>query len=137
MDNAPPGGYYFTYFGMELLEQFRTAYLQRSRLATDRGYHSPDSKYYWISEELMYRLQFLRKTQLFIAAFPEFIRKGAEEDAVGYAVSFASGFFNRENIGEAECEDGQHPFFNDENVYYRDFTEALYHIDTNYDLWRI
>lgn len=122
------------YCGPELLSEIREAYAQRISLATERGYADPGSRYYWLYEELEYRLRFLRQAQLFIDALPRFITEKAEDDAVGYVVRFVTAFFNPENCGNAQNVDGRHPYFNEENRYYQAFTEALEHLDRNYDL---
>ena len=122
------------YYGMELLGQIRDAYLKRYGLALERGFNDPASKYFWLYDELRYRLEFLHQMELFLNALPKFIATGAEDDAVRYVVRYATRFFSNENCGEVKEEDGHHPFFNDANGYYRDLTESMNHIDPDYDL---
>ena len=122
------------YYGMELLTEIQSVYSQRYKLAVERGFDKPGSKYKWLYDELQYRLRFLRQIILFSEALAQFIRPGSEEDAVRYVVRYVSGFFNDENCCVTEHEGGRHPFFNDENGYYIDFKEALDRVDANYDL---
>ena len=122
------------YMGTELIIQIQSAYRSRFELAIERGFDDPANKYFWLYEELQYRLGFLRQITLFIDALPRFICKGAEDEAVGYVVRFVSRLYSNENCGCPELKDGQHPFFNDANRYFCDFTEALNHFGTDYDL---
>lgn len=121
------------YYGTELLESIRCTYSGRMKLAEEHGFNASESRYFWLYDELQYRLLFLRRTMLYIDALPAFIKKESEEEAVGYVVRFTTAFFNQENCGNAEIVDGRHPFFNDDNSYYGDFTEALNHLDMDYD----
>ena len=121
------------YYGLDLLDQVQEAYRKRYDLAVERGFDEPNNKYYWLFEELQYRLQFLRQMILFIHALSSFILSGSENDALGYVVRYSTRFFSNTNCGEVTRENDQHPYFNDANGYYCDFTEALNHFDSDYD----
>ena len=52
------------YFSAALLQELLDYYLPRSRLAEERGFSAPDSKYIWLYEELRLRISVLRQAQL-------------------------------------------------------------------------
>ena len=122
------------YYGLELLSQIREAYMKRYTLAVERGYGDSGDKYYWLYEELLYRLQLLRQVFLFLNALPVFIKKDEEIEAVRYVVRYTTRLFLKENCGSMEGENGRNPYFNEENGLFCDFTESINHIDKDYDL---
>ena len=122
------------YFGPCLLVQIREAYQNRFNQALERGFDDPANKYFWIYDELRYRLNLLYQAFLFLDALPKFICEGKEIEAVRYVIRYSTRFFLKENCGSVENEGSQNPFFNDGNEPYRDFTEAINHFDMDYDL---
>lgn len=123
------------YYGVDLLKAIRDAYAPRCELAQERGYAVEGNKYYWLYEELHYRMQVIRQAMLFLDALPQFLCQTDEDKHLQYVVGYASSFFTQDKMGGAERdEQGGHPIFNDGNPYWVDVQEAMDHFDKNYDL---
>ena len=117
------------YFSEALLQERLDYYLPRFRLAEERGFSAPDSKYIWLYEELRLRISVLRQAQLFIESLPKFMEGADHDKPMQYAVSYTSAIFAPEQLGTADLE----PFFNDANPYWLDFQEASDHFTADYD----
>lgn len=117
------------YFSEELLQELLDYYLPRFRLAEERGFSAPDSKYIWLYEELRLRISVLRQTQLFIEALPKFMDSTDRDKPMQYVVSYSSTIFAPEQMGAVDASS----FFNDSDPYWLDFQEASDHFAADYD----
>ena len=118
------------YFSAALLEELWDYYLPRFRLAEERGFSAPNSKYIWLYEELRLRISALRQAQLFIEALPKFMEGADHDKPMQYAVSYTSTLFAPAQLGTPDVG----PFFNDTNPYWLDFQEASDRFTPSYDL---
>ena len=118
------------YFSAALLQELLDYYIPRFRLAEERGFSAPDSKYFWLYEELRLRISVLRQAQLFIESLPKFMEGADHDKPMQYAVSYTSAIFAPEQLGTADVD----PFFNDANPYWLDFQEASDNFVPNYNL---
>ena len=61
-------------YGIDLLHQIHSAYFPRYQLALERGYQQEGNRFFWLYDELHYRLQVLREAILFLNALPPFLQ---------------------------------------------------------------
>ncbi len=122
------------YLGRELLDELYDYYMERLKLADERGFREPGSRYNWLYEELKCRALMIDKTRRFLNALPCFMKDEAEERSFQYVISYVSGLFKPEAIGDiAHAQNDKHPYFNDSNPYWNQTTEVFDDMGVNYD----
>ena len=122
------------YLGTELLDEIRGTYAERLRLARERGYGKPESKYHWLYAELDYRSRFLRQALLFLNSLPKFMTGEDADKPMLYVVSYTTGMFTEASIGDAAFNSrSPEKFFDSSNGYWRDMEEALTLMGDGYD----
>ena len=112
-------------YGIDLLTQIQSAYQTRYQLALERGYQQEGNRFFWLYEELHYRLQVLREAILFLNALPPFLQTPEAEKPYKYVIDFFTRYFNQDNIGRSEKQGADDPYFGDSNQYWKDFMEAM------------
>ena len=112
-------------YGTDLLHQLHTAYFSRYQKALERGCDQEGSRYYWLYEELHYRLQVLREAILYLNALPSFLQCQDDEKPYQYVIEFITRYFSIDNIGQPGGPGGENPFFKDDNPYWKDLNEAM------------
>ena len=60
-------------YGIDLLTQIQSAYQNRYQLALERGYQQEGNRFFWLYDELHYRLLVLREAILVLFALPHFL----------------------------------------------------------------
>lgn len=112
-------------YGIDLLQQLHSAYFTRYQLALERGYQHEDNRFFWLYEELHYRLQVLREAILFLNALPPFLQTPDAEKPYQYVVDFFTRYFSPDSIGRSERQGDDDTYFSDSNQYWNDFMEAM------------
>ena len=88
-------------YGIDLLHQIHSAYFPRYQLALERGYQQEGNRFFWLYDELHYRLQVLREAILFLNALPPFLQTPEAEKPYKYVIDFFTRYFNQDNIGRS------------------------------------
>ena len=112
-------------YGIDLLTQIQSAYQNRYQLALERGYQQEGNRFFWLYDELHYRLQVLREAILFLNALPPFLQTPDAEKPYKYVIDFFTRYFSQDGIGRSEKQGDDDPYFGDSNQYWKDFMEAM------------
>ena len=122
------------YFGMNFLDELVVYYQPRYCMAIERGYDKANNKYHWLFLELKERLLAICQMRQFLKALPAFMASSNEEQIFRYVVSYATVFFKEDLAASIpRSDDDVHPFFNDDNPYWRQMQEVLNTFDSAYD----
>lgn len=122
------------YFGTEFLDELVAYYQPRYTMAVERGYDKESSRYNWLFLELRDRLLVICQMRQFLKALPSFMAASDEEHIFRYVVSYATAFFKEEFVASiARSDEDAHPFFNDNNPYWRQMNEVLNSFGSTYD----
>lgn len=122
------------YLSKDLLDEVRSTYAERFRLAHDRGYSDPSSKYYWLYEELGYRLRLLRQVNLFLNSLSMYMASRDGEQPMYFVVSYTTNLFTEKRIGEAAFNrKDKEMFFHESCTYWQEMQEVLNLMSHDYD----
>lgn len=122
------------YLGRELIHALHKAYSERFQLAVDRGFSNPDSKYYWLFEELSYRVRLLRQVDLFLNSLSQYMPSSDGEKPMYYVVSYTTDLFSQNRIGEAAFNrEGKEQYIHESCTYWQEMQEVLDMMSGKYD----
>jgi|GEM_PF-1204914 hypothetical protein len=114
------------YLGTELISEIQKAYNERLQLAVERGYSDPGSKYYWLFEELSYRVKLLRQVNLFLNSLSLYMTSKDGDQPMYFVVSYTTDLFTEKRIGEAAFNrEGKEQFFLESCTYWLEMQEVL------------
>lgn len=122
------------YYGRPFLIYLYQYYGGRLKQALASGFDHQDHQYFWLYNELLLRVNCLRKTMLELDALPSYMAIGKEEDAFRFAQGMSSSCFSQQALEDApKSEDGSCVYFSDSCQYWAGVLEALGSFEGDYD----